>query len=71
VNIVVTSDKDVKVLAVRQAFQEVFGKATITGQVSLESKVRNVDQSTNVMQLLHLSEDMSVLYPVWLLNVSH
>lgn len=34
VDIVVTSSKDVKVCAVRQAFQEVFGRATVTGQDS-------------------------------------
>ncbi len=34
IDIVVASDKEVKVAAVRQAFQEVFGKATIVGQVS-------------------------------------
>ena len=33
-DIVVTSSKDVKVCAVRQAFQEVFGRATVIGQVS-------------------------------------
>lgn len=32
INIVVTSDKEVKVAAVRDAFQEVFGLATVTGQ---------------------------------------
>ncbi len=35
VDIVVTSTKEVKVSAVRQAFQEVFGKASIKGKVSV------------------------------------
>lgn len=32
VDIVVTSDKEVKVAAVRDAFQEVFGLAMVTGE---------------------------------------
>ena len=34
-DIVVTSTKEVKVSAVRQAFQEVFGRADVQGVVSL------------------------------------
>lgn len=34
VDVVVTSKKEVKVGPVRQAFQEVFGRATVTGIVS-------------------------------------
>ena len=33
-DIIVTSTKDVKVSAVRQAFQEVFGRANVQGMVS-------------------------------------
>lgn len=33
-DVVVASAKEVKVAAVRQAFQEVFGRATVIGQVS-------------------------------------
>lgn len=33
VDVVVTSKKEAEVVAVRQAFQEVFGRATITGIV--------------------------------------
>ncbi len=34
VDVVVTSDKEVKVAAVRDAFQEVFGLAMVTGEAS-------------------------------------
>lgn len=34
INIVVTSTKESKVGPVRQAFQSVFGRATVTGMVS-------------------------------------
>ena len=36
-HIVVTSVKEVKVAGVRQAFQEVFGRASVTGMVRLLS----------------------------------
>ena len=35
INIIVTSTKESKVGAVRHAFQSVFGKATVTGVVSI------------------------------------
>ena len=35
-DLIVASDKEVKVGAVRQAFQEVFGHATVTGVVSYD-----------------------------------
>ena len=37
IHIVVTSVKEVKVAGVRQAFQDVFGRASVTGMVSLSS----------------------------------
>lgn len=37
IDIVVTSDKDVNVEAVRDAFQEVFGMAMVTGETAQSS----------------------------------
>lgn len=39
VSVVVASVKEVKVGAVRQAFQDVFGRATVTGMVCIDAFV--------------------------------
>lgn len=58
-DIVVTSDKEVKVAAVRDAFQEVFGLAMVTGEESQSNIApQPVGYAAGVkvnMPLLHVS----------------
>ena len=41
IEIVVTSTKESKVIPIREAFQDVFGRATVTGKVSVNLEKAN------------------------------